>query len=81
MPQRVITYFGKRLRALRRERDMTLRDLATKLHLSPQMLSFYERGEADPPHSRVEQFARFFGVDPGTFYPPPTDGEEPTPVA
>lgn len=64
-------YFGERLKALRTERQWTLRELADKMHISAQMIWMYERGEADPPLSRVVQFAQVFNVPPDILYPAP----------
>jgi transcriptional regulator with XRE-family HTH domain len=63
-------YIGQRIKTLRRQQDMTLKALADKLDISPQMISLYERGEADPPSSRVLQFAQALHVQPGDLYPP-----------
>lgn len=70
-------YIGKQIKALRKQQAMTLRDLANKLNITPQMISLYERGEADPPSSRLQQFAHALNVQPGDLYPPMvTDPEE-----
>jgi transcriptional regulator with XRE-family HTH domain len=39
---------GERLRARRRERDLSLRDLAARLGVSPSLISQIERGRAKP---------------------------------
>ena len=59
---------GQRIRALRKQRGLNLKDLADKLGVSMQMVSFYERGECNIPSSRIVDIARVLGVTPGYLY-------------
>lgn len=53
---------GKRIKELRSELDLTLRELADKLHVSFSLLAMYERGERQPPIDKLQQLASFFSV-------------------
>jgi len=54
--------FGKNLKALRRQRDLTQDELAQKLSLSVQAISRYETGAAYPDIEMLPVIAGFFGV-------------------
>jgi transcriptional regulator with XRE-family HTH domain len=54
--------FGKNLKALRREKDLTQDELAQKLSLSVQAISRYETGAAYPDVEMLPVIAGFFGV-------------------
>lgn len=55
-------YFGKKLRQLRRAKDLTQEQLATYLNISYQSVSKWETGTATPDLSYVIPLARLFGV-------------------
>lgn len=54
--------FGERIRTLRKERNMTLRDLAEKLNIPFTTLGNYEREDREPNVSTFLALSDFFGV-------------------
>lgn len=42
--------------------DMTQRELAKKLDLTPSAIAMYETGERTPPLEKAKKIAAFFGV-------------------
>lgn len=66
--------FGKRLRNLRKQKNLTMRELGRIFNLAESTISGYENGNRKPDMSIVEQFADFFetsvdyllGRDPST---------------
>lgn len=57
------TPFGERLRALRRERGVRLKDLADALGVSEAYLSALETGRRPrPTPARVDQICAYFGI-------------------
>lgn len=57
------TPFGEQLRALRRERGVTLKDLADALGVSQAYLSALETGRRPrPTPARVDQICAYFGI-------------------
>ena len=57
------TPFGERLRDLRRERGVTLKDLSEALGVSQAYLSALETGRRPrPTPARVDQICAFFGI-------------------
>jgi HTH-type transcriptional regulator, competence development regulator len=54
--------FGKRLRFLRKKRNMTQKDLADVFNLSESTIGMYERDEREPSFEFVRQLADFFNV-------------------
>ena len=59
---------GARVRALRQERGLTLKELGRAAALSPPFLSQLERGLARPSVSSVERIARALDVRVGTLW-------------
>lgn len=56
---------GERLKALRKEKDLTLEDVAKSLDISRANISKYENGDiTNIPSDRIEQLARFYSVSP-----------------
>lgn len=53
---------GKRLKAIREERQLTQKDLATLLGMTPKAISFYELGERQPSNELLLKLAQYFGV-------------------
>jgi len=53
---------GKRLRELRRARDLRQQDVAESLKLTASAIGMYERGRRDPDSETLQQLADFFGV-------------------
>ena len=57
--------FGRRLRELRMDKDITLRKFAQDVGISPTYLSKVERGDFSPPtEDRIKDFAKALGQDP-----------------
>jgi HTH-type transcriptional regulator, competence development regulator len=54
--------FGKRLRFLRKKRNMTQKDLADRFNLGESTIGMYERDEREPSFEFVKQLADFFNV-------------------
>lgn len=53
---------SERLKSLRAERKMSQKELATRVFVSPQAISKWERGEATPNPETVVLLAEIFGV-------------------
>ena len=53
---------GERLRAVRRERGLSLRDLAKRLDVSPSLISQVETGRASPSVSTLYAMAQALSV-------------------
>ena len=53
---------SKRIKDLRLQKDLTQKELANKLSLTPKMISFYELGDRVPPTDVLEKLADIFGV-------------------
>lgn len=53
---------GDRIRELREERDLTLRDVAAELDVSASFISDIELGRRDPSDERIRQLARILGT-------------------
>ena len=63
-----ITTFGTRLRELRLEQDITLRDFARRLGVTPTYISQIEQEYCKPPKSNVvEKMATILGQDTDQF--------------
>jgi transcriptional regulator with XRE-family HTH domain len=60
---------GDRVRELRLERDMSMRELAEKAELTSTAISYIERGLRAPGSETVEKLARGLDVDPGALFP------------
>jgi transcriptional regulator with XRE-family HTH domain len=57
------TKFSKRLRDLRKERQLTQEELSSRLELTKQAVSQWERGIREPGFETLEAIADFFNVD------------------
>ena len=55
--------FSDRLRALRKDRDLTQQALADRLEISKSSINMYERGEREPGIQTLEAIADLFNVD------------------
>jgi len=56
------TMFAKRLRELREERGIGVRELAYELGISHSSISLYENGKREPTVGICKLFADYFGV-------------------
>lgn len=54
--------FGNRLSELRKQNNLTQKDLAEKFDLTPKAISFYELGQREPDIDTVIKLAEFFHV-------------------
>jgi transcriptional regulator with XRE-family HTH domain len=59
-------HIGKKIRELRRGKDINQTQLAEKIKVTPQSISQYEKGIAVPSVEKMTELAIFFGV--GTSY-------------
>ena len=64
----VETLIGKRIRALRTQRDVTLDQLAGEVRLTKGQLSRIENGLVSSPVSTLTRIAAALGVGPGAFF-------------
>lgn len=53
---------GNRLKMLRKEYQLTQKELAKIFGVSPKAISFYELNERQPPHELLVQLAKYFNV-------------------
>jgi transcriptional regulator with XRE-family HTH domain len=61
----LLSAIGDTLRALRRERRLTLREVAEGAHISVSYLAEIERGEKDPSSRVLESVAEGLGMSVG----------------
>lgn len=54
--------FGKRLRILRKNRNLTQKELADRFNVGESTIGMYERDEREPSFEFVKQLADFFNV-------------------
>ncbi|MDZ4541647.1 helix-turn-helix domain-containing protein [Bacillus zanthoxyli] len=54
--------FGERLRKLRKENGLTMKELGRKLNLAESTISGYENGNRKPDYDTLNQFADVFDV-------------------
>jgi transcriptional regulator with XRE-family HTH domain len=66
------TRFGKRLRKIRRDRDITQEQLAEAVNVTGEFISNLERGKSAPSFETVEKLAEALGVDVEEFFKRPT---------
>ena len=77
----VTASLGGRIRALRLERGLSLRSVATLAQISPSLLSQIERGDASPSLVSLVAIADALAVRPGQLLDdPPGEGEPVSPV-
>jgi len=67
-------WFGPRLKALRRQANLTQQALADRLGVGQQTVREWERGDKRPLLERIPRLAEVLGVAPGRLFP---DGENP----
>ena len=68
MSKRDLQKFGKRLKALRVERDLTQLKLAEILDLSPNFVGMIERGERNTTVENVFNIARALNIKPDALF-------------
>ena len=64
MDAQTMISFGERLKTLREDADMTMRDLGEKVGLSEATLSRYESGKMEAKQTTIKVFSDIFGVSP-----------------
>lgn len=64
-----MTYFGSRLRYLRKQDGVTQQQLADSLGVAKSTISMYENGQREPDFDTLEAIADFFNVNICTFFP------------
>lgn len=64
-----MSYFGSRLKYLRKQDNVTQQELATALKISKSTVSMYENGNREPDFETLEAIADFFNVPMDTFFP------------
>jgi len=62
-PQPLLAALGRNVRALRKERAWTRKDLAARTGISERFLADVESGTANPSLLRLQELAQAFGVD------------------
>ena len=66
---------GVKIKTLRKERKLTLQDVANETGFSPALISQIENNNVSPPIATLSKIARFFDVKMGFFF---EEGEEAT---
>lgn len=54
--------FGKRLRALREDRDLTSEEISNELHITARAINYYENNMREPSFPLLIQIADYFNV-------------------
>ncbi len=62
---------GKRLRQIRRAKDLTQEQLAAAVGVSVKFIGNIERGTSAPSFETIEKIAEVLEVDASEFFPPP----------
>ena len=68
MSKRDLQKFGKRLKSLRLDRDLTQLELAEILDMSPNFIGMIERGERNTTVENVFNIARALGIKPSNLF-------------
>lgn len=71
MSKRDLQKFGKKLKVLRVERDLTQLELAEILDMSPNFVGMIERGERNTTVENVYKIARALNIKPTTLFETP----------
>lgn len=58
--------FSERLKTIRKDCNMTQRDVYEKLNMSPNGYASYEQGRTEPNIETIKQLCRIFGVSADT---------------
>lgn len=54
--------FGRRVKQLRKDRNLTQEDLAFKIGVDRSYMGFIERGEKNPTLKNIDKLAKAFGI-------------------
>ena len=68
MSKRDLQKFGKRLKSLRLDRDLTQLELAEILDMSPNFIGMIERGERNTTVENVFKIARALNIKPSNLF-------------
>ena len=68
MSKKDLQKFGKRLKALRLDHNLTQLELAEILDMSPNFIGMIERGERNTTVENVFKIARALNVNPSTLF-------------
>ena len=68
MSKRDLQKFGKRLKSLRIDRDLTQLELAEILDMSPNFIGMIERGERNTTVENVFKIARALNIKPSNLF-------------
>lgn len=68
MSKRDLQKFGKRLKSLRIDRDLTQLELAEILDMSPNFIGMIERGERNTTVENVFNIARALNIKPSNLF-------------
>ena len=66
--QKLKANFGRRLRSLRKLRDLTQQELAEEVALSVEYVSRIERGRSSPSFSVIGKLAQALEVEPSSLF-------------
>lgn len=72
MPEKLEAFVARRIRELRMERGLSIRQLALRSGLPPEMISRSERAVSSPSMSTLDHVFSGLGVDPSEFFAHPT---------
>lgn len=68
MSKRDLQKFGKRLKSLRLDKNLTQLELAEILDMSPNFIGMIERGERNTTVENVFKIARALGIKPSVLF-------------
>ena len=63
MSKNKISTFGKQVRELREEANLSLREVAEKIGIDTSLLGKIERNERQPTKEQIKQVAKYFKLD------------------
>ncbi|MCR4989759.1 MAG: helix-turn-helix domain-containing protein [Lachnospiraceae bacterium] len=64
---------GENIRRIRKEKGMTVKELAERVGISDTYMRFYENGQRSPKKDAIKKIADALGVNPEVFYNADTD--------
>ena len=68
-----MSYFGDKIRQLRREKNLSQGDVAQKIGVSRNTFSEWESGDIPQFIAYIYELAKFFNVPPWVFFEPDTE--------
>jgi len=76
----LIENIGKKIQYFRKKNDITLKELAEKIHATPSLISQIEHGKANPSLATLKAIADVFNVPIGLFFENEIKRTAPSPV-